>query len=195
MTSTAQSQTTDTLTASGRAEIRFAMLLIVFTHTCDLISTYMRTPDLTLESSPVYLQFVHWGIHGWPVMIGVKTFGVLLSLALYTHYVRTRAHFYPPEPGLSFHDFLHHAHGVDAMRRADGSWVAPSPLLLFMWTGFTVAIGSAAFAYFLAMHNMINTHLLRWMADGAAPAATFIVVALVFWHTLYASYRHAVQAG
>jgi hypothetical protein len=128
-------------------------------------------------------------------MIGVKAFGVLLSLCLYIYYVTTRARFYPPEPDMPFNDFLHYVHGIDALRRPDGSWIAPSPRLLFMWTAFTISIGSAAFAYFLAMHNMINTHFLRWMAEGAAPAATFIVVALVFWHTLYASYRHAVRAS
>jgi hypothetical protein len=193
MSSTAEPQSTPRATARGRSEVRFALLLIVFTHTCDLVSTYLRTPDLSLESSPLYLQMVQWGLHGWPVMIGVKVFGVLLSLYLYIHYVRTRSHFYPAEPGMPFNDFLHYVHGIDALRRRDGSWVAPSIRLLSMWMGFTIAIGSAAFAYFLAMHNMLNTHLLRWMADGAAPAATFIVVALVFWHTLYASYRHAVR--
>lgn len=180
---------------AARAEVRFAVMLIVLTHACDVLSTYLRTPDLALERSPLYLQLGEWGLSGWPVLGAIKLFGVVLSVWMYAYYVRTRSDFYPSEPGQSFHDFLHYAHGVNAVRRADGSWVTPSPQLLMMWMAFTVSIGSAAYAYFLAVHNMLNTEFMAWMANGAAPAATFIVVALVFWHTLYTSYRHAAGPG
>lgn len=110
---------------AARAEIRFALLLIVLTHACDVLSTFLRTPDLALEASPLYLYLGHWGLSGWPVLLGIKVFGVIVSAWLYAYYVRTRSTFYPPEPDQSFHDFLHYAHGVNAVRRADGSWVTP----------------------------------------------------------------------
>jgi uncharacterized membrane protein len=56
---------------------------------------------------------------------------------------------------------------------------------------FTVSIGSAAYAYFLAIHNLLGTPLMTWMAETVAPFAIFIVTAVVFWRTLYSDYLHS----
>jgi hypothetical protein len=178
---------------TGRpSEIRLGVMLIVFAHACDLLSTYLRTPDLSLEVSPLYLRLASAGLGGWPALLGMKLVVVAASCGMFAFYVRTRRRFYPASAGLTFHDFLHHVHGQDALRDAQGRWKAPSPRLLVIWMCFTVAIGSAAYAYFLAWHNIWSTHLLQWMADAVAPAVIFMVSAVVFWQTLYGDYRRVV---
>ena len=164
-------------------------MLMVFAHACDIVSTYVRTPDLASEVGPLYVRLAALGLGGWATMIAVKLFGVVLSVSLFIYYVRGRRRFYPTEPDMNFHDFLHYTHGQNALRGRDGRWLAPSPGLLALWMAFTVAIGSAAYAYFLAWQNMIATPLLTWLTDSAAPAAVFLVSAIVFWHTLYQDYR------
>lgn len=178
------------LPRSSVPELRVGALLIVFAHTCDLLSTWWRTPDLEHEISPGYLLLESLGLSGWPWMIALKVFAVLLTFALFAFYVRRRRGFYPAEPGRSFHEFLHDVHGVRALRRRDGQWVAPSPLLLAIWMSFTVSIGTAAYAYFLAIHNVLGTSLMSWMAETVAPFAIFVVTAVVFWRTLYHDYLH-----
>lgn len=173
-----------------RSELRVGALLILFAHLCDLVSTYIRTPDLAHEISPLYLKLGEHGLEGWSVMLGVKGVAVVLSVALFAFYIRQRRSFYPTEGGISFHDFLHHVHGQKAMRRRDGSWRGPSPKLLMVWMAFTVSIGGAAYAYFLAVHNIMDMAWLSWMADAAAPAVIFMTMALAFWYTLYVDYLH-----
>lgn len=173
-----------------RSELRVGVLAILFAHLCDLVSTYIRTPDLAHEVSPLYLKLGQHGIEGWAVMLGLKGVAVLVSVILFAYYIRQRRSFYPTEAGVSFHDFLHHVHGHKAMRRRDGSWRGPSPKLLMVWMAFTVSIGSAAYAYFLAVHNIMNMAWLSWMADAAAPGVIFMVMAIVFWYTLHVDYLH-----
>jgi hypothetical protein len=170
-------------------ELSVGLLLIVFAHACDILSTYLRTPDLSREVGPAYLLLVSKGLGGWGALLGIKLVGVLLSVSLFVYYMRNRRYFYPPDEGMIFHDFLHYTHGKEALRGRDGRWLAPSPKLLAVWMAFTVAIGTAAYAYFLAWHNIMATPLLTRMADSLAPAAIFMVSAVVFWQTLYHDYR------
>ena len=174
------------------SEFRLAILLIGFAHLCDLVSTYFGTPDLTLEVSPLYLLFVSNGISGWPVMIGIKFFALVTSIWAFRYYQLKRCYFYPETTGQSFHEFLHHTHGIDAMRRPDGSWIAPSPHLLGIWAAFVYSIGSAAHAFFLTMHNLFMTPFVSQMAEGIAQGITFFVLACVFWYTLYRDYQRKV---
>jgi len=183
---------TKTLRVRRGSELRLGILLIVFAHTCDLVSTYLRTPNLALEVNPLYLKLAAVGLGGWAALIGMKLVVIVASCAMFAFYVRTRRRFYPEDAGLTFHDFLHYVHGKDALRDSQGRWKAPSPALLATWMCFTVAIGSAAYAYFLAWHNIWSTHLLVWMADTVAPAVIFMVSAIVFWQTLYGDYRRVV---
>lgn len=171
-----------------RTEMRIGLLLIVFSHACDLLSTYWRTPDLSREASPAYAALSQAGWSGWSALLMLKVVGVLLTAALFVFYIRKRRDFYPAEAGRSFHEFLHDVHAQKAMRRPDGSWVAPSPMLLAVWMAFTASIGSAAYAYFLAIHNMLGTPVLVWLANSVAPAAIFMISAIAFWRTLYHDY-------
>jgi hypothetical protein len=175
-----------------RAEVRLGALLIVFAHACDILSTYLRTPDLSLELSPLYLRLAAAGFGGWCAMLSMKLVLVLLSCGMFAFYVHRRRSFYPAERGLTFNEFLHRVHGKDALRDSQGHWKAPSPRLLVVWMCFTVSIGSAAYAYFLAWHNIWATSLLAWMADTVAPAVIFLLTAIVFWQTLYGDYRRVV---
>lgn len=184
--------TTSTVRTRGRSELRLGILLIVFAHACDVVSTYLRTPDLSLEVSPLYLKLAAAGLGGWAALLGMKLVLIVISCAMFAFYVRARRRFYPEVQGLTFHDFLHYVHSKDALRDSRGHWKAPSPALLFVWMCFTVAIGSAAYAYFLAWHNIWSTSLLAWMADSVAPAVIFLVSAIVFWQTLYGDYRRVV---
>ena len=93
---------------------------------------------------------------------------------------------------MPFNDFLHSVHGVNPVRRPDGSWVMPSPRLLAIWGAFVFSIGSAAHAYFLAIHNMLLTPLVNRMADGVAQGITFFVIACVFWYMMYKDYQREV---
>ena len=165
------------------------MLLIVFAHLCDLVSTYLASPDLSGEVGQGYVALASWGFRGWPAIFAIKLAAVTLSLGLFWLYVRTRREFYPREPGMDFHHFLHATHSYRAVRRADGSWVMPSPKLLGIWACFTVAIGSAAFAFFLAMHNMLDTPLLTLGAQSVVPGIIFLVTAVLFWYSLYRDYE------
>lgn len=172
-----------------RGELGTGILVIILAHACDLASTYLRTPDLAHEVSPTYLALVARGYGGWGALLTIKSFGVLLSIGLLAFYLRNRGRFYPTERGLSFHDFLHHAHSVNAVRLEGGRWLTPSPLLLLIWLAFTTSIGSAAYAYFLAIHNLLGTPLLEGLAGTVAPGAIFLVTAVVFWRLLYDDYR------
>lgn len=182
------------LASDVRTEVRIGLLLIAFAHACDLLSTWLKTPDLSREVSPAYLALAHLGYSGWPVLLGLKIVGVALTAALFLLYVRKRRIFYPEEPGRSFHEFLHDVHGYRAVRKPNGQWVAPSSMLLSVWAAFTASIGSAAYAYFLAIHNMLGTPALVWLADGVAPAAIFMLSAIAFWRTLYYDYSHGGRA-
>jgi len=175
-------------------EVRLGMLLILFAHACDLVSTYIRSPDLAKEVGPLYVAFDRIGWGGWQTLLSMKALGVIIGLGLFFLYVHKRRSFYPDQADRTFHEFLHDVHSKDAMRRRDGRWVAPSPMLLIVWFAFTVSIGSAAYAYFLAVHNMLGTPILAWMADGPAPGAIFMITAFVFWRTLYYDYGHREPA-
>ena len=178
-----------------RFELRLGALLITLAHSCDLLSTYLRTPDLAREVGPTYVFLASHGLGGWACICAIKGVAVLLSIALFAFYVYTRRAFYPAAPGLSFHDFLHHTHSVRAIRRRGGEWVMPSPRLLAIWSAFTLAIGSAAYACFLSVHNMWGTHLLAQVATNVVPAIIFVVTAVVFWHSLYDDYQRLVVAA
>lgn len=173
------------------SELRVGAFLIVFAHALDLLSTWSRTPDLRDEIGPGYLALREMGLEGWPWMIALKLGAMLITFGLFAFYVCRRRRFSPAETGRTFHEFLHDVHSVGAIRKAGGQWVAPSPLLLAVWMAFTVSIGSAAYAYFLAIHNLLGTPLMTWMAETVAPFAIFIVTAVVFWRTLYSDYLHS----
>ena len=178
---------------SGASEFRVAVLLILLAHVSDLVSTYLASPDLAREANPVYLALAQHGWGGWPSLVGLKMVGIAGSVFLFAFYLRARTDFYPSRPGLSFHDFLHHTHGHNPIRRRDGRWVAPSLRLLCTWGAFTFAIGSATYALFLAVHNLMGTPLVYWMADAAAPGIIFMVTAFVFWHNLYSDYQRSMR--
>jgi len=181
----------------ARAELCIGMLLIVVAHTCDAVSTYISSPDLAREMNPIYLKLAGLGYGGWPTLLTLKGTGVIVSLGLFAYYLRNRRHFYPESPGASFQDFLHFTHGKDAVRRKDGRWLAPSTKLLGLWTAFTISVGSAAYAYCLAIGNLLLTPILTpvmlQIADVVAPAAVFMLTAVVFWRTLFEDYRRAVR--
>lgn len=167
----------------------------MFAHVCDVVSTYLRTPDLAHEVGPLYIMLANLGLGGWAGLLTVKALAIVLTSGLFVLYVRQRRSFYPAEAEMPFHDFLHYAHGKNAIRsRKDERWLAPSPKLLAVWMAFTASIGSAAYAFFLAVHNILGTPLLAWMAVAAAPGAIFMLTAIVFWRTLYEDYRHGPQA-
>ncbi len=180
----------------ARAEFAVATVLIVFAHVCDAVSTYISSPDLSREVNPLYLKLDALGHGGWATLLTVKGIGVVLSVVMFSYYVGGRRHFYPERAGASFSEFLHFTHGKDALRRGDGSWVAPSPRLLGLWMAFTVAVGSAAYSYCLAIGNLLLTPYLTpvviRVSDVVAPAAVFMLTAVVFWRTLYDDYRRAV---
>ena len=189
------SETAPLAPVNRRSEFRLGTLLILFAHACDFVSTYIRTPDLSREVGAGYLLLAHWGFGGWAAVIALKATAVVLSVLLFLFYVRSRRVFYPQERGLSFHEFLHRTHSHKAVRRADGSWMMPSPRLLGVWASFTIAIGSAAYAYFLAMHNLIATPLLLWGATSVVPGIIFFVTAVLFWRSLYDDYQRLQSRG
>lgn len=179
-----------------RAEFAVGSVLIVFAHLCDAVSTYISSPDLAREINPLYLKLDALGYGGWTTLLTVKAIGVAASVMMFSYYIAQRRRFYSERPGVSFAEFLHFTHGKDAVRRRDGSWVAPSVRLLGILLAFTVAVGSAAYAYCLAIGNLLLTPYLTpvviLVSDVIAPAAVFMLTAVVFWRTLYDDYRRVV---
>jgi len=169
-------------------ELAIGIALIVLGHGCDLWSTYLACPDLSRESSPLYLKLASLGLSGWPTVLWTKAIGALVSSALFGLYLRNRRRLYPDVSGQSFHDFLHATHSRGAIRRRDGSWVAPSPALVGLWLAYVAAMGSAAYALFLSIHNIVGTPWMERMAQTVAPGAIFIAIAIVFWRGLYRDY-------
>jgi hypothetical protein len=199
--------------SSRTTEIRLATLLVIFSHACDALSTYIQTPDLRDEAGPLYVRLAELGYGGWPLLLGMKAFVCVLSMGLLALYVAHRRSFYPSEPGMSFHQFLHYTHGKDALHWKNGYWLAPSPRLIAIWMAYIGAIGSALYALALALTNTWYLPAQRWLQDspaaaplaaviqrigpeaflrgleGAVMAAVFLATAALFWQALYRDYR------
>lgn len=173
-----------------RIEYRVGLLLIVFAHVSDLCTTFLRSPDLALEVGDMYVILGRYGLSGWPTLLTLKLVAVLFSAGCFVFYLRERRAFYPTDAGMSFNDFLHYTHGQNPVRRADGRWIAPSMRLLAIWGAFIASIGTAAYACYLAVQNIMNLPFLCRLSEDWAPGVIFMVTAIVFWRTLYVDYQY-----
>ncbi len=170
----------------ARSEFIIVAALIAVGHGLDLLTTYIVCPDLSREVGFLYLKLASLGHGTWGLLIAYKALFAAISIFAYRLIMRARRRFYPEQPRGSLRDFLHAAHSLGAVHRADGRWVMPSPRLTLLWIVYILIIGAATYAWALAIHNISGSPV--WM-DSLGRLIAALVAVFGFWGSAWYDYR------
>lgn len=177
---------------SVRKKLWIASAVIILINVLDLISTYLATPNLSMEWN-ILVRLLNLG---WPGLIGAKLIGILLAIYGYRYYLLHRTDCYP-----AFEASLQEFCRFFSFGRSDTTYTTANRRHLwvnvgYVWAGLQLTVAWVTLDNFL----LYFTHYyfpLRYYSEWAYQVLQGSLVCTLILARLYSSnyYRYRLLFG